>query len=348
MDRGRIRPPLPVPRARSSPWRRASTARRRSALDDGAVTPPVPMRRCGARSSSPLILRRLRVDPPVRATRRQPRSVQQLRTMRGRGTQFQLDELAEVVAARFEAVVPVEAGAARRQQRRRRRDGQLSRRRRRPRPSTRRAIGAPRAASAGANVAATSSAASPIATTARMRSGVGRHRREVEALVPPAGDEHDVVEGADRHGRGVRGGGLGVVVPAPRRRPRRRARCGAAARGTRRARWPRASAPASPVSITSAAAASALVTSWGSARRIAAHLGDRPARPGRARPTPSAGRRGSRRRSRRTSRGGPARRRRCSHHHGVVDEADRHVVGALVGEDACLGVGVGRRGRGAS
>ena len=53
-----------------------------------------------------------------------------------------------------------------------------------------------------------------MATTARMRSGSAAIGREVEALVQPAGDEHDVVEGPDGDRRGVRRRRLGVVVPA--------------------------------------------------------------------------------------------------------------------------------------
>ena len=43
---------------------------------------------------------------------------------------------------------------------------------------------------------------------------VGGHRREVQSLVQPAGDQDDVVEGADRGRGGVGGRRLGVVEPA--------------------------------------------------------------------------------------------------------------------------------------
>ena len=52
-----------------------------------------------------------------------------------------------------------------------------------------------------------------MATTARIRSGVGGHRRQVETLVAPAGDEHDVPESTDRRGRRMWGRRLRVVEP---------------------------------------------------------------------------------------------------------------------------------------
>ena len=71
---------------------------------------------------------------------------------------------------------------------------------RRPRPSTRRRP----TGRTPAKAAATSSAASPMATTARIRRRRSASGAEVEALVAAAGDEHDRVEPADR-GRRWRG-----------------------------------------------------------------------------------------------------------------------------------------------
>ena len=225
--------------------------------------------------------------------------------------------------------------------RRRRRDGQLSRRRRRPRPSTRRgAIGAPLAANAGAKAAATSSAASPIATTARMRSGVAVIGVRSRPLFrPPA------MSTTWSKARIATEAACGVVAlessyqATPSASPTSSMRCGgprnpASAVAT-------ASAPASPVSMTSADAARRVGDVVGQRARHRPHLGDRAARPGEHRRRRRAGHVvvGAARAERHVA---SRRAAQVLHHHGVVDPADRHVVAALVGEQAGLGVGVGR------
>ena len=84
----------------------------------------------------------------------------------------------------------------------------------RRRPRRRRAIeSATTTGRTPANAAATSPAASPMATTARIRRRPRRAGAEVEALVAAAGDQHDGVESRERRQRGVRRRRLGVVVP---------------------------------------------------------------------------------------------------------------------------------------
>ena len=176
-----------------------------------------------------------------------------------------------------------------------------------------------------------------MATTGADALGLGRHRRQVETLVAPAGDEHDVVEARDR-----RRAACGVVAleslnqATPPASPTSSMRCGGPTNEASAAATDVTSA--SPVSSTSAAAARPLVTSWGRLRRIDATAAISPCgdeqRPvldavvgaGRGERDVAARRAGE-----------------VAHHLGVVGETDGDVVGALVGEDLALGGGVGRQ-----
>ena len=237
-----------------------------------------------------------------------------------------VDEPAEVVAARFEAVVPVEAGAAGRQQRRRRRDGQLSpatstasaidaarrsARRSRPaperrrRPRRRRPRRSPRRRVRGRASAAIGDRSRPLFRPPAISTTWSKARIATEAAcgvvaLESLNQAHAV--------------GLADELDAVRRPAERR-----------RAPWRTASAPARPgLDAPAPRRRGALVTSWGSARRIARTSAIGPPGPVSTADRRRAGRRGSRRRSRRTSRGGPGA-RRGAHHDRVVGEADRHV-----------------------
>ena len=192
------------------------------------------------------------------------------------------------------------------------------------------------------NASATTSAASPIATTRARpdrRRGVG-HRRQVETLVAAAGDQHDVVEAGDRHRRGVRRGGLGVVVPGDAVGVADELDAVRRTAEARPARRRRPSRSASRVSSTSAAAARPFVRSWGSRRRrlaTGAELAGRADEHASSdRPFDAVVGVGRAERDVTSRSGGES-----PHHLGVAGEADRDVVGTLVGEDLVLGVAVG-------
>ena len=122
--------------------------------------------------------------------------------------------------------------------------------------------------------AATSGAASPMATTARMRSTSLRQLGQVEALVAPAGDQHDRVEAAQRRPGGVGRGGLRVVVPAhPTSLAHQAHPMGEPPEGEQR--LARAVRRVPPPCTAVAAAASALARSCGKARCSSLDLGER-------------------------------------------------------------------------
>ena len=190
---------------------------------------------------------------------------------------------------------------------------------------------------APANVAATTSAASPMATTARSRVGLGGHRRQVEPLVQPAGDQHDVVERPDRHRRGVRRRRLGVVVPAH-----------AAGVADELDAVRRADERRQPGGDRVGPDEPGLEHERGGGEPVGEVVGQRPAQRGDRRRARPAGRRsiarrrrGSRRRSGRTCGGGPGAAREVGHHDGIGGEADGDVVGPLLAEDPRLGGLVG-------
>ena len=104
--------------------------------------------------------------------------------------------------------IPVEAGASRREEDDVSGPGRSARLRRRHRPSTR--------PSSPVRRRRTRRRCRPPPRRSPRRPDprrLGCHRAQVEALVQPAGDQHDMVEPTDRGRRGVRGRGLGVVEP---------------------------------------------------------------------------------------------------------------------------------------
>ena len=183
-----------------------------------------------------------------------------------------------------------------------------------------------------ANASATSSAASPMATTARTCVATSASGREVEALVAAAGDQHDVVEAADGRGRGVRRRGLRVVVPLDpadaghQLDPVR----GAAERRPGRRRRP--STVATPASSTPAAAARALVRSWGRRAAQVGHARQRALGPDGAGAVDAVVGRRSPKVTWRPGRDGEP-----GHDDRVVGVADGRVVRPLVVPDAGLG-----------
>ena len=200
-----------------------------------------------------------------------------------------------------------------------------------PRPSSRRRS---TRSTRRRTAAAMSSAASPIATTARIRSG--------SAAI---GDRSRPLSRRRRSARRGRRRGSPPTRRAAswpwsrctsaRRRPRRRARCGAAARRTSPSAVGDGVGLGQPgLERRAPTAARALVMSCGQ-RAGASHatVGDRPAGPVSTR-RPRRRRRGSRRRSRPNVTCRPGAAARCAHHDRIVGEADRDVVGALVGEHA--------------
>ena len=192
---------------------------------------------------------------------------------------------------------------------------------------------------APANVAAITSAAWPMATTVRSRSGsaaIGARSRPL--FSPPA------ISTTWSKARMATDAACGVVAleslyqRTPSASPTSSMRCGGPTNDARPAAT--ASGPTSPVSSTSAAAARPLVRSWGRARPQrgdGAELALRADEHGvGARPDDAVVGAGGAERD-------VAGRRRgeVGHHDGVGGEADGDVVGPLLAEDAGLGRRVG-------
>ena len=178
---------------------------------------------------------------------------------------------------------------------------------------------------------------SPIATTARTRSAApARTDRSRSLLRPPATSTTGSSNAwSAREGR-VRVRGLRVVeVPHATSSPTSATRWGSLRKFSSARAIP---ARVAPTSTAAAAAASAFARSWRSNARFGSRR-ERPRRQDRrSRRRARAPSRGTRRS--RTRRGVRARPPRAACDLGIVGVGDEQVVGALVGEDARLGVAV--------